>query len=174
MAKKYFRCDYSKYPSEPCEGVCIPLTKGYHAVIDSADFPLVRAFRWRLLGNPSKGLYASTGRSSNHVIMHHAIYGTKTKIDHLNGNGLDNRSANLRPCSVSQNGANRGMNKNNKSGFKGVYAYGGYGKWAASVRVNGRCKTKFGFPSPEAAAKAYDEMAVEYFGKYARINHHPQ
>lgn len=53
--------------------------------------------------------------------------------DHVNKNGLDNRRANLRPCTNSQNLFNRGKQKNSTSGSAGVYYCKQTGKWSAEV-----------------------------------------
>ena len=41
-------------------------------------------------------------------------------IDHINGNGLDNRKENLRLCTPSQNAMNKRLRYDSSSGFKGV------------------------------------------------------
>jgi len=90
--------------------------------------------------------------------------------DHINGDALDNRRANLRPANTSQNQANRALPRNNTSGFKGVHYLAAANAWRATIGVNGR-KVRLGqFATAEAAAAAYDEAAVFYFGSYARTN----
>ena len=59
-------------------------------------------------------------------------------IDHINGNKLDNRISNLRECSKSQNGMNRGKQKNNYSGISGVCWNSSAKKWQAYIKVDGR------------------------------------
>ncbi len=90
------------------------------------------------------------------------------RIDHVNGNGADNRRANLRIATRSQNGANRGPQKNNTSGYKGVSR--DKQRWQASITVMGVCHRIGGFDTPEEAAVAYDIRAREVFGEYAKLN----
>ena len=91
-----------------------------------------------------------------------------SRVDHINGNGLDNRRSNLRPASRSQNGANRGAPSNNTSGFKGVTRF--RLKWMAKIQVHGRTIHLGLFATPQEAARAYDTAALEHFGEYARPN----
>jgi len=89
-------------------------------------------------------------------------------VDHRNGNGLDNRRANLRPATKSQNGANRLIAASNKSGFKGVDLK--KGRWRAQIKVVGS-KIHLGyFDLAEEAARAYDMAAIEAFGEFATLN----
>ena len=53
------------------------------------------------------------------VFVYHYGYLPQT-IDHANGNKLDNKIENLRPATYSENNANIGLRKDNKSGIKGV------------------------------------------------------
>jgi len=57
-------------------------------------------------------------------------------IDHINGNTLDNRIANLRPATMKQNSENQQLRPNNKSGFRGVHWVPRNQKWKASVTHN--------------------------------------
>lgn len=70
------------------------------------------------------------------------VYGEwpDAEIDHVNGNGHDNRICNLRKASPSQNQFNQKLPKNNKSGVKGLFWIERLGKWRACV-----AKTKDGF-----------------------------
>lgn len=68
-------------------------------------------------------------------LMHHFVMGKPPKgkvTDHINGNKFDNRRENLRFCTVSQNQKNRGVNKNNTSGYPGVNLVYGC-RWYASI-----------------------------------------
>ncbi len=91
-----------------------------------------------------------------------------TEIDHINGNRLDNRFENLRECSRHQNLCNRGMQKNNKTGFKGV-SYGKDGGIRARIKVN-RKEINLGvFATVEDASNAYIEANSKYHGEFGRV-----
>lgn len=93
-----------------------------------------------------------------------------SEVDHANGNGLDNRSKNLRVCSHSENMKNRCMHKNNKSGFKGVYYDKRRNKspWRAQITCNGKQKIIGSFSSPEEAHEAYLREADRLHGDFAK------
>lgn len=80
-------------------------SKGARVVIlvDTADLPLVRDYRWCLNANG----YASTHRL--HATMHRVLMGDPPgmQVDHINGNIRDNRRSNLRIVSKDDNAANR-------------------------------------------------------------------
>lgn len=59
------------------------------------------------------------------------------EIDHLDGNGLNNRAANLRPATRSENARNMRRQVRNTSGTTGVYWNKSCAKWQASIRLNG-------------------------------------
>lgn len=87
-------------------------------------------------------------------------------LDHIDNDPSNNRISNLREASVSQNGANSRISKNNKAGFKGVYQRGK--KYRAQIMVL-RKKINLGtFNTAEEAASAYADAAIMYFGEFAR------
>ena len=156
----------------------ISLTKGMVALVDDEDYEALAGRRW--FGQPSKNgrtAYAVTkvghGRKGiRSVYMHQLVLGvgeTGMEIDHKNGNGLDNRRANLRWATKVQQRANQAVRKDSQSGFKGVNLLRGK-YWAAHIRENGRQRHLGYFPTAEAAARAYDAQAREVFGEFARLN----
>lgn len=90
-------------------------------------------------------------------------------VDHKNLQRGDNRITNLRPATTSQNCANRGLDKNNTSGVKGVSWYSTKGKWVAKIYCQGRKHSLGSFDSKEAAAFAYAKAASRLFGEFARL-----
>lgn len=127
MDKIYFRCDYSQYQSEKFENaICIPLTKGMHALIDEEDFDKLEEFLWSARGYLKERIYATRGwevKGKAYFTQIERVIISAPKgfvIDHINGNTLDNRKCNLRICTISENCKNRRLNTNNTSGSKGV------------------------------------------------------
>jgi phage-related protein len=90
------------------------------------------------------------------------------QIDHINGDGLDNRIANLRLASSSENQRNIGLRANNTSGFKGVHLHRESGRWRAVIYINKRQVHLGAFPTPELAHMAYCKAAAELHGEFAR------
>jgi hypothetical protein len=96
---------------------------------------------------------------------------TKKHIDHIDGNGLNNRRANLRKCTRSQNISNRRViQKNNTTGFKGVYFDSKKKLYRTMIGAKGVRYRGGRFKSPIDAAKKYNELAVKHHGEFARIN----
>lgn len=151
----------------------IPLTKGYEAIVDADDLHLVEAYSWTALVKPGV-VYAKravkVGDRTMTVRMHRVILSAHPDalVDHINGNGLDNRKANLRVATNSQNLANRGAQRNNTSGFKGVTWNKAAGKWQASLKLNGNRWYLGLHNTAEDASAAYQEAARRAFGEFAR------
>lgn len=106
------------------------------------------------------------------ILMHHVVLGIEreVRIDHRNGNGLDNRKVNLRPCTHSQNLQNQRKRKDNTSGYKGVAWHPGARKWYAYIQVEKKRLHLGLFANPVEAAQAYDAAARLHFGEFARPN----
>jgi hypothetical protein len=95
----------------------------------------------------------------------------KCDIDHINGDIHDNRIANLRDVTMGQNPLNRGDNKNNTSGVKGVSLERYRNKpplWKAFISLGGR-KINLGRRKDFSKAVALRKAAEKkYFGEFAR------
>ena len=107
-----------------------------------------------------------------HRLVWYYVYGTQPEvfIDHINGCRSDNRIANLREATASQNGRNTGKYSNNTSGFKGV-SYSKYcGKYQASVSENGKSKFLGYFHTPENAYKVYCDYVFKIGDAFSNID----
>ena len=149
----------------------IPLTRGYAAMVDAADWPRVAPLKWSAFVNRRNGrVYARSMTLGRNVWMHRFILGVGdgADVDHRNGDGLDNQRENLRACTSQQNQMNRGPNRNNRSGFKGVRQF--KGRWSAQIRTDGKSRHLGYYDTAEEAAGAYDRAAAEHFGEFAWLN----
>ena len=150
---------------------------GKFAICDWSDFDLVKGFKWHLTSKNKSGcLYAQSWDSGNPKTrnkqsMHRMIMavGENQIIDHINGNGLDNRRSNLRVVSAQQNAFNQ-KGHGGSSRFKGVSFDKESGKWRAYISHNNKRVNLGRHFSEIDAAKAYDVAAKEYFGEYAKLN----
>lgn len=91
-----------------------------------------------------------------------------SEIDHINGAPSDNRIANLRLASRSQNIANAKRSRANTSGAKGVYWCRQQQKWRARITVDRRSHHLGHFSNIADAQAAYLAAAKRAFGKFAR------
>jgi hypothetical protein len=90
------------------------------------------------------------------------------QIDHINGNRLDNRIANLRLASNAQNSRNCRLSKNNTSGITGVVFHKGTKKWLAQIMLN-RQRIYLGlYDTIEMAAAVRKKAETQYFGQFAK------
>lgn len=76
-------------------------------------------------------------------------------IDHINRDKADNRFANLRAVTCSENMHNAGNYKSNTSGYKGVSYVKCRKKWLAQIKLNNVGKNLGRFSTPEEASAAY-------------------
>lgn len=89
-------------------------------------------------------------------------------IDHINGIKSDNRIANLRLATGSQNQQNKTINSSNKCGLKGVSKI--VGGWRATIKINGKQVHLGSFASKYLAYSAYCDKAIEAHGEFARLS----
>lgn len=145
-------------------------------LVSASDYEELNRHKWNPLERKDGRLYVMRnirvdGKRKT-LYMHIAIIGIVDgkEIDHRNGNGLDNQRHNLRHCTHAENLTNRGVTRDNTSGFKGVSWNKGDRLWRSQMSINGK-KTYLGsFFCIIKAAKAYDEAAIKYHGEFANLN----
>lgn len=152
----------------------IPLTKGLFALVDDADYELVNAYNWNVTAKSRSGnLYVERRAGGRLLSLHRWLMNAPkgTQVDHINGNGLDCRRANMRVCSVKENHWNvRKQNRATSSRFKGVTWDKNRNLWMAKIKHNGKHKYLGRFSEQELAARAYNRAAEELFGAFALPN----
>lgn len=156
--------------------ITIPLTQGQVAFVDEADYEDVSKFKWwAFRGGATFYACAFTKnlKKSSIIKMHRYILQPPfhLDVDHINGNGLDNRRKNLRTCTSSQNMANRRKTLGTcSSDYKGVYWYERKGKWGSSIKKWGKRFWLGYFINERDAAIAYDNASEKMFGDFSRPN----
>lgn len=158
---------------DPC--LKIRLTRGWYATVDVTEYDRLSKILWVYHKDKDANTgYATTSGSNGRLIrMHRFILGITERgvhVDHKNGDGLDNRRRNLRPCPPRFNGANRKKNSNNTSGYRGVSYSKRHKSYVVRICVNWKPIHLGYFKVAEDAARAYDLAAVKHFGEFARLN----
>jgi hypothetical protein len=158
----------------------ISLTQGYVALVDDTDFDRVSQYKWRALVDRRRNkVYAVRKTHGSHssrrtAYLHREILGVndpEVKVDHRNGDSLDNRRVNLRKCVCGENNANSRKRRDGLSSqYKGVCWHTRDRKFQASIRVHGRTRYLGMFRDEVQAAQAYDMAAREHFGQFAQCN----
>jgi len=145
----------------------ISLTQGKVTLIDDEDVGRVSKHKWCY--DSSNG-YPVSRIGGNRVRLHRFILNNPTSkyVDHMNRDKLDNRKENLRLCNASQNVRNRGVNKNNTSGYKGVIKF--KSKWRAQFSLNYKFYDLGLYNTAQEAAVAYNKKVEEVHGSFAYFN----
>lgn len=147
----------------------IPLRDGSFALVDASDLPLLDGHKWFEFQSHRITYAHSTTDGFMHRILMGLTEGDPRRVDHRDGNGLNNRRNNLRICTPTQNRANARKFAATASRFKGV-TRGPGGQWRVYVgtRENRRYLGLFG--NEIEGARAYDAAALELFGDFACLN----
>jgi hypothetical protein len=151
------------------------LTRGLHAWVDAADYAQLVRHKWHAVPRADgHGFYAARAAGGGaRIWMHREIAApasAKILVDHCNGDGLDNRRANLRWASSQQNNWNRRLP--DQQGYRGVRKTPR--GWTARIRdANGRVLMLGIFETAGLAARAYDAAARAMRGEFAVLNFPP-
>jgi len=149
----------------------IPLTQGKVALVDDGDYAELNKHKWcaHLRG---RNWYVTRFDGETQIHMHRVIKNAPDdkRVDHINGNGLDNQRYNLRICTQQQNTQNRRKwLRTCSSAYKGVYKHP-CGKYRVTIKVEGKNIHGGYWESEIAAAETYDALARKHFGEFANTN----
>lgn len=149
-------------------------------IVDDEDFERLSKYTWFVNdGYVKRSVYIGMdekGRSKTKtILLHREIMNVRSSsvcVDHINMDKLDNRKENLRIANKSENGCNRGKNKNNTTGYKGVYFIKRKDyktkKYEAYI-VKNRKKIVIGrYKTAEEASFERNKFAKQIHGEFAR------
>lgn len=158
----------------------VPLSKGRFSVISIEDAEKVLRLKWHLFENKTNGRkpvrYAATKSMKNgkriSIYLHRFIIDAPkgVEVDHINGDGLDNRSSNLRLATRSENARNFKSSRKSACGFRGVFQYNKNKRFGVKITVNKTVYILHGFLDAAEAALFYDLKALELHGDFATLN----
>ena len=107
------------------------------------------------------------------VLLHRLLVGAfcGEEVDHINGDGMDNRLCNLQLVTRTQNQQKRRPRKGLTT--RGVHFIARLNKWQARLTFEGKRHSLGLFTAKEEAIKAYNEKAKTVHGKFAYLNELP-
>jgi hypothetical protein len=162
-------------PEDP--GMMICTRAGHLFLIDAEDWPRISGFKWYVSSDGGGRMYVYTYVDKKKIYLHRFLLKAPNsqRVDHRNGDPLDNRKANLRLASPQQNMFNRRKShtfkgKPTTSPFKGVTWDRSRGRHKAQIMKNGINHYLGRFMDERSAAIAYDYAALEMFGEFAQTN----
>jgi len=162
---------------------------GMLIAVDLSDFDRLSRYKWKavLKGNVYYATRLVDKWDGPREYVHIDIMGHHPgmDVDHIDGNGLDNRFINLRVTSHRNNIRNVRSSKRQKMGHLKGTSLSAKGKWVATIGAGSiysgtgkkgksyqRSKTLYlgTFPTEKEAGLAYDVAARKYFGEFAACN----
>lgn len=139
----------------------LKLTQGKYAILDKEDYENLKKFKWHYgeygkTGYAKRLIWDKKNKKSKIVRMHHFVLPLRKgyMVDHINGNGIDNRRNNLRLVTKSQNMMNSGVRKNSTTKVTGVSWHKQIKRWRAYISINKKQISLGTYLSLEEAIKA--------------------
>lgn len=147
----------------------IALTQGKFAIVDDDMFDELNQFKWFYhCGYARRNSKYIRGQNRHAIHMSRVVANVPDGLqcDHISLNRCDNRRANLRIATYSQNAQNKFVYKNNKTGFKGVDF--SHGKYRARIQIDRKSVMLGLFSTSEEAGLAYSNASKMIHGEYGR------
>lgn len=156
-------------------GIELKLRDGDITLVDEEDFAELSKWRWysrngyvlRVMLSSEEGYHRGRKVSMHRVIMNCP---NGFEVDHIDGNGLNNRRENLRVVTHLQNAANKRSNANTSSKYRGVNWCKKDKRWRAQIMYKYVPYHLGNFESEVDAALAYDTKAREFWKEFGRYN----
>lgn len=141
-----------------------PKGHGLAMLVDDEDYEFMSRFKWYAKTDRNGDISPCVSVPAHRLLVPYAL------TDHVNGNKLDNTRTNLREATSRQNSWNRGLRSDSKTGYKGVIWYQSRRQFRARIQVGEKRLCSSYYESAIDAARAYDAMAREHYGEFARLN----
>lgn len=134
----------------------IPLTQGKFTLVDDQDYDFLNQWKWQVMIKNNTA-YAQRFENKTPIRIHRFLLNPPKGfvVDHINGNGLDNRRSNLRVVTHRQNMQNMHVKRSSK--YPGVSWRKDRNKWEAKISINNKSKHLGHFKSENEAFEAYKE-----------------
>lgn len=145
-------------------------------LFDLEDLEKMQDYVWRVCWDPKKNGFYVYGSNYKKKILSLRLQrfltnctDKKLKVDHINGDTLDNRKSNLRICTNAENSRNSAKSKNGLwSKYKGVHK--DRNRFVARIKVDYKEINLGSFKHEINAAIAYNNAAIKYHKDFARLN----
>ena len=156
----------------------IRMAQPRYAKVDPADYKRLKRYEW-ITRKGKNSFYTlryvagGKGKKGTLIYLHQEVIEVPKGmvIDHINHDGMDNRCANLRPATYSQNLCHRKKRSGvTQSKYKGIYWIKNSRKWQALITFEKKKICLGYFRSEIDAARAYDRAAKMYHGEFASPN----
>lgn len=161
------RKKYNLYDLNSKYGIGYTTNTNKEFLFDLKNYEIIKEYMW--WENDKGYILGKIIGEKKHIRMHRLIKNILNSpniiIDHKNLCRNDNREENLRFANKQLNGANRGKNKNNKLGIKGVYKKNG--KYYSQITKNGHTFYLGTFMNLQEAIKIHSQKQLEFFGEFA-------
>lgn len=150
------------------------LTATGHCIkVSPCDYDQLIQYGWYINQHTDRedNNYAEASIKGKRVKMHRLVLSLSDStlfVDHINGDTFDNRRENLRLATRQENGANRKLHSNNRTGKTGISFDQRTGKYMACIKINGKTIHLGRFTSFDAAISARKNAEVTYWGKEQR------
>lgn len=149
----------------------IPLTQNQNAIVDVEDFESLNRNNW-CLWEGRNCRYAVRWEKRLIIRMHREIMGNSgPEIDHVDGDGINNKKSNLRACTHEENMHNSTRRVLNHH-LRGANPVKGSkkSKWNSSIRYRGETIYLGTFSTEIEAHAAFRAKAIELRGEFTRLD----
>jgi len=152
----------------------IELSSGDVAIMDADKVELISDIKWYCLPGDHTKYAVSSNRLEDRIVVMLYLHRVLTDcpkglvVDHINGDGLDNRRNNLRVVTVAQNNLNSRVRSDSTTGIKGAYYDKRKGSYYSHIKRGDERIYLGTFSTAEEAAEAYAKASRELHGEYGR------